>query len=163
MSSQRPARQAYKQNAGAVETFRNETYLAVQKRANAENGEVFFADETGIDNRAHNPRGYATIGQTPVVKVEVQKERVNMIAISVSGHKKFLIYQEKTTQQQLIDFMKNLILDQQQKHRKKVFLFLDNLKVHHGKLVMEFLEANKDKIEVFYFPSYSTELNPEEV
>ncbi|MDR3185728.1 MAG: transposase, partial [Christensenellaceae bacterium] len=28
---------------------------------------------------------------------------------------------------------------------------------------MEFLEANKDKIGVFYFPSYSTELNTEEL
>ena len=164
MSSQRPSRQAYKQNEEKVDEFKKKVFSAVKARAKAENAEIFFADETGINNSAHNPRGYAPIGKTPVVKIEVKRERVNMLAaISFSGHKKFLIYEEKTTQQQLIDFMKNLILDQERRVRKKVFLFLDNLKVHHGKLVKEFLEENKERIEVFYFPSYSPELNPEEL
>ncbi|GAB6276147.1 MAG: hypothetical protein SAMD01599839_06870 [Rectinema sp.] len=30
----------------------------------------------------------------------------------------------------------------------KVFLILDNLKVHHSKLVTEWVEARKDKIEL---------------
>jgi transposase len=46
---------------------------------------------------------------------------------------------------------------------RKVFLILDNLNVHHGKTVLQpWLDANKDKIEVFYLPSYSPELNPDE-
>ncbi len=45
---------------------------------------------------------------------------------------------------------------------RKVFLVMDNLKVHHCKPVKEWLEKNKDRIEVFYLPSYSPELNPEE-
>jgi transposase len=164
MSSQRPAKQAYKQCETTVEDFKRRVFPAIVSRAKAENAEIYFADETGVNNQAYNPRGYAPIGQTPVVKVEVSRKRANMLAaISMSGHKKWLVYEEKTTQQQLISFMENMILDQQLKHRKKVFLFLDNLKVHHGKLVKEFLEVNKDKIEVFYFPSYSPELNPEEL
>jgi transposase len=43
-----------------------------------------------------------------------------------------------------------------------VFLILDNLKVHHSELVRKWLEKHKDKIEVFYLPSYSPELNPDE-
>ncbi|MEZ5607082.1 MAG: transposase [Burkholderiaceae bacterium] len=45
----------------------------------------------------------------------------------------------------------------------KVFLVLDNLKVHHAKLVKAWLEQNKADIEVFYLPSYSPELNPDEM
>jgi transposase len=45
---------------------------------------------------------------------------------------------------------------------RKVFLILDNLKVHHSKIVQAWLEKNKEKIEVFYLPSYSPELNPDE-
>ena len=56
--------------------------------------------------------------------------------------------------------------NQQQDARKdkagKVFLVLDNLKVHHAKLVKAWLEQNKADIEVFYLPSYSPELNPDE-
>ena len=43
-----------------------------------------------------------------------------------------------------------------------MFLILDNLRVHHSKPVKAWLEENKEKIECFYLPSYSPELNPEE-
>ena len=39
---------------------------------------------------------------------------------------------------------------------------LNNLRVHHSKPVKAWLEENKEKIECFYLPSYSPELNPEE-
>ena len=160
MSSQRPAKRAYKQDEKAVEAFKNEIYPEIKKRAKAENAEIYFGDETGINNQAHNPRGYAPKGKTPVVKVEVSRKRVNMMsAVSPSGHHKFKLYEESTTQQRLIEFMTALVKD---KKKAKVFLILDNLKVHHGKLVLEWLEEHKDEIEVFYFPSYSPEINPDE-
>ena len=39
---------------------------------------------------------------------------------------------------------------------------LDNLCVHHAKAVQQWLAENADKIEVFYLPGYSPELNPDE-
>jgi transposase len=160
MSSQRPSKQAYKQDEKAVERFKNEVYPEIKKRAKAENAEIYFGDETGINNQAYNPRGYAPKGQTPVVKVEVSRKKVNMMsAVSPSGHHKFKLYEDSTTQQKLIEFMAALVKD---KRKKKIFLIIDNLKVHHGKLVLEWLEEHKDEIEVFYFPSYSPEINPDE-
>jgi hypothetical protein len=44
----------------------------------------------------------------------------------------------------------------------KVFLILDNLKVHHGKLFKKWIADTREKIEVFYLPSYSPERNPDE-
>ncbi len=46
--------------------------------------------------------------------------------------------------------------------RRKVFLILDNLKVHHSKKVTAWLETNHEKIEVFYLPPYAPEHNPDE-
>ena len=46
--------------------------------------------------------------------------------------------------------------------QRKVFLILDNLKVHHGKLVAAWLEEHAEKIEVFFLPSYAPEYNPDE-
>lgn len=43
-----------------------------------------------------------------------------------------------------------------------VFLILDKLRVHHRRPVKEWRATRKDQIEVFYLPSYSPELNPEE-
>jgi transposase len=44
---------------------------------------------------------------------------------------------------------------------KKVFLVVDNLKVHHGKLVQAWLKERSNKIELFFIPPYSPELNPD--
>ena len=50
----------------------------------------------------------------------------------------------------------------QQDAGRKVFLILDNLGVHHCKPVKAWLKDHHDQMEVFYLPSYSPELNPEE-
>jgi transposase len=35
--------------------------------------------------------------------------------------------------------------------------------VHHAKIVRQWIEESADKIEIFYLPSYSPELNPDEL
>ena len=37
----------------------------------------------------------------------------------------------------------------------------DNLRVHHGKLVKAWLAEKRERIEVFYLPSYSPQVNPD--
>ena len=54
-----------------------------------------------------------------------------------------------------IKFISRLITDTDH----KVFLIVDNLRVHHGTKVSKWLEANKEKIEMFYLLSYSLEFN----
>ena len=160
MTSQRPAKRAIKQDEIMVKVFKKELYPTIKALAKRENAEVYYGDETGINNQAYNPRGYAPKGQTPVVAVPTSRETINMLsAITEGGQHKFMVYEESTTQQKLIEFMQNLILD---KKKDKVFLLLDNLKVHHGKLVQAFLEEHKNEIRVFYFPPYSPEINPQE-
>ena len=34
--------------------------------------------------------------------------------------------------------------------------------MHHSKLVKAWLEENKEQIEVYYLPSYSPDMNPDE-
>ncbi|MBK6627550.1 MAG: transposase [Flavobacteriales bacterium] len=47
--------------------------------------------------------------------------------------------------------------------KRKVFLILDNLPVHHAKVLRPWLEKHKERIELFFMPGYSPELNPVEV
>jgi transposase len=50
----------------------------------------------------------------------------------------------------LIEFLGALIKEAE----RKVFLILDNLRVHHSKLVKAWLASRADKIELVYLPSY---------
>ena len=57
-----------------------------------------------------------------------------------------------------ITFLKRLIHGK----KRKVILIVDNLRAHHSKKVKAWLSENTDRIEVYYLPSYSPELNPDE-
>ena len=79
-------------------------------------------------------------------------------AVSSQGKVRFMIYQDTMNQQRLVRFLERLVRSSE----RKVFLILDNLKVHHGKLAAAWLEKHHDKIEVFFLPSYAPEYNPDE-
>ena len=156
---QRPARQAIEQKPEAVQRWLKEEYPAIHTAAKAENAEIFWGDETAVQNVANYARGYAPKGQTPVLKVKAKKMHINMVsAISNQGKVHFMFSRESINQQKVIEFLEKLLKDV---HRK-VYMVLDNLKVHHGKIVAEWLEANKDRIRLFFLPSYSPEYNPDE-
>ena len=139
-SVQRPRKQAYKQDATKVDNWLKVEFPGINERAKAENAEIFFGDETGIQNTANYAKGYAPVGQTPVVKVESKKMKLNMLsAISNRGKLRFIIYKDSMNSNKLIDFMRRLIYDV----KKKVFLILDNLRVHHSKKVRAWLEKHK--------------------
>ena len=94
-----------------------------------------------------------------MLPVETKRQRVNMIsALSGQGKVRFMICQDTMNQQRLIRFMERLVRSSE----RKVFLILDNLKVHHGKLAVAWLENHKDKIEVFFLLPYAPEYNPDE-
>ena len=63
--------------------------------------------------------------------------------------------------ERLIEFLQALVRDSKRR-RKKVFLILDNLGVHHCKPVKAWLAEHRLHIEAFFLPSYSPELNPDE-
>ena len=79
-------------------------------------------------------------------------------SVNNQGKCYWMIINEAFNADRLIEFMESIVKDV----GRKVFLVMDNLKVHHCKPVKEWLEEHKDQIEVFYLPSYSPELNPDE-
>jgi diphthamide synthase subunit DPH2 len=60
-------------------------------------------------------------------------------SITNRGKVRFMPYRETMTSQVLIKFMSRLIKDTE----RKVFLILDNLRVHHSKDVKSWLEENQ--------------------
>jgi len=46
--------------------------------------------------------------------------------------------------------------------QRKVYFIVNNLRVHHSKIVKSWVEENKEKIALFFIPSYWPERNPDE-
>jgi hypothetical protein len=57
-----------------------------------------------------------------------------------------------------ITFLRRLIKDT----RQKVFLVVDNLKVHHTRKVKAWVQSHRHEIELFDLPAYAPESNPDE-
>jgi len=159
MTPQKPQKRAYEQRAPVVQAWLEEEYPAIQEQAKRENAEIYWGDETGLRNDCQHERGYALKGKTPTIRLNAKRESVNMIsAVTNQGKVRFRIFDGKMNADVLIDFMMRLLKDA----KRKVYLILDNLRVHHAKPVKEWLEEHKMMIEVFYLPAYSPELNPDE-
>ena len=79
-------------------------------------------------------------------------------AITNRGKVRFMFYREMMNAGLLKRFMTRLI----QSVDRKIFLILDNLRVHHSRELAAWLESHKQEIELFYLPSYSPYLNPDE-
>jgi transposase len=156
---QRPMKRALEQNPVKVEQWLDETYQTIAARAKAEGAVIYWGDETAVAEDGHWLRGYAPAGQTPVLAAPSKRHGLSMVsAISNQGLVRFEFIEEAMNTDLFIGFMKRLIADSSQ----KVFLILDNLKVHHAKLVTAWLAERTDQIEVFYLPPYSPEINPDE-
>ena len=88
------------------------------------------------------------------------RQKLSMIAtVTNQGKARWMIIDDAFNSERLIEFLDALIKDE---GKKKVFLILDNLRVHHSKPVKKWVAEHAEKIELFYLPSYSPELNPEE-
>lgn len=156
---QKPIRKAYEQRPAQVASWLETEYPAIAERAKAEGAEIHWGDETGLRSDDVRGRGYSPKGQTPVVRVMNRRESLSLIsAVTNQGKVRWMVFDAALNAAILIEFFKRLIKDAQ----RKVFLILDNLRVHHAKLVKEWLATQQDQIEVFYLPSYSPELNPDE-
>ena len=157
---QKPIKKAYEQRPEAVQAWLNEQYPAIEKRAKAEGGEIHWGDETALVNTDVRGRSYAPAGKTPVTyTVGGTRQKLSMIAtVTNQGKTRWMIIDEAFNSDKLIEFLEALVKDA----GKKVFLILDNLRVHHSKPVKAWAAERQDMIELFYLPRYSPELNPEE-
>ncbi|HID45634.1 MAG TPA: IS630 family transposase [Chromatiaceae bacterium] len=156
---QKPVKPAYEQNPNAVQQWLDEEYSAIHARAKKEKAEIYWGDETGVRSDNQHERGYAPRGKTPVIRLNAKRSSTNMIsAVTNPGKVRFRIFEGNMNADILIDFCQRLI----KPAKRKIYLILDNLRVHHAKVFKAWLERYKEEIEVFYFPSYSPELNPDE-
>lgn len=157
---QKPVKVAYEQRPEAVKRWLDEEYPSISARAKAEKAEIHWADETAVMNTDVRGRSYSPRGVTPTTKaVWGARRRFSMISsVNNQGKCHWMIVDGAFNSDRLVEFMESLAKEV----ARKVFLVMDNLKVHHSGPVKEWLGKNKERIEVFYLPSYSPELNPDE-
>jgi len=155
----KPVKRAYEQNPKEVNQWLQEHYPVIAAQAKKEKAELYWGDETGLQTAAHQARGFAPKGKKPILRISARKSSISMVsAINNEGQMRFMLYKKGMTAKLLIKFMGRLIRDV----KRKVYLILDNLRPHHSKEVKEWVQKHQEEIALYYLPSYSPELNPDE-
>src|SRR3954447_10614290 len=176
-TAQKPLRRAYEQSPAKVRHWLRQEDPAIVARARRARGVIFWGDETGLRADDGRGRSYAPRGKTPrlaippsyawrnlwpalpVVRPNQRRIGLGLIsAVSNRGELRWKVLEGAIKAPVLIDFLQRLICGA----RRKVFLILDQLPVHRAAVVRAWLGRHKRQIEVFYLPSYSPELNPDE-
>lgn len=158
-TSKKPARHSRQQNPDEVQQWLEETYPAIEDQAAREDAEILWTDEVGVDADHHPGCGYARKGERATIEMPKPHIRVNQIsAFSNEGTVRFMTYKGSLDAAVFLVFLNKLI----EGATRKILLIADRLQAHKTPDVVAWVEAHKDKIEVFYLPAYSPEMNPVE-
>lgn len=159
LSPQKPLARARERSPAAISAWLERDYPLIARRAKTERAAIYWGDETGISNQDQIGRSWAPKGQTPVVARTAKRITQSLIsAVSNRGLMRFMLYDVALNAERFIAFLRRLTKDAAQ----KVFLIVDNLRVHHAKRVKAWLASHLHEIELFYLPAYAPDHNPDE-
>ena len=157
---QKPLQRAYEQNPVAVRKWLEEDYPRIKEVAKEEGADIHWGDETGLRSDDVRGRSYSPRGVTPEVRVNQKRHACSIIStVTNKGGMRWMCFEGGINAQLLIRFLGRLIKNAP----RKIFLILDHLRVHHSRLVKAWIEKHRERIELFFLPSYSPELNPVEL
>jgi transposase len=160
MTPQKPVRRAFEQNPAEVRHWLQTEYPTIERDAKRFGAQIHWGDEMGLRSDHQVGRTYGRRGKTPVILGTGQRFRCNMIStITNRGRLAFMVFEEGFRVKVFLQFLKRLV-----RHvKQRVFLIVDRHPVHRAAGVKRWLRKHEAKIQMFFLPSYSPELNPDEM
>jgi len=158
-TAKRPRRHSRDQDPDEVQEWLETTYPAIAERAEREGAAIYWGDETGVAADHLPATGYAPRGEPATIDVPDRHIRASQIsAVANTGEVRFMTYTRTMNAALFLVFLERLLRGT----TGKVFLIVDQLRAHMTPAVQEWVAARRDRIEVFYLPRYSPEVNPDE-
>ena len=143
-----------------MQNWLEKDYPLIQKKAKAENGLIYWGDETGLRSYDAVGRSYGRVGKTPVIPGTGQRFGCNIIsAINNRGQLHFMVFKVRFDNQVFLGFIQRLV----RQIKRKIFLIVDSHPVHHAIAVHRWIEKHPEQIRLHFLPGYSPELNPDEL
>lgn len=132
LTPQRLRQRATERQGSKLRDGMKRRYPAMARRAKAEGAEIHWGDETGLSNQANYGRSFAAKGQTPVLPGPAKRVSCSMLStLTNRGTLRFMIYDGALNAALFLNFLRRLVKDA----RRKIFLIVDNLRVHRAKTV----------------------------
>ena len=157
---QKPVRRAFEKNPEQVRRWLEEEYPRIRKQAKREKAQIYWGDEMGLRSDHAVGRSYGRRGKTPVIPGTGKRFGCSMIsAITNRGRLNFMVFKRRFRADVFVEFLRRLV----RQSKRKVFLIVDGHPVHRSGKVKTWRGKNVHHIRLFFLPSYSPELNPDEL
>lgn len=160
LTPQKPEKIALERSQRKVTEWLNNQWPKIQEHRRRWQAMLYFQDESAVSLVPVLGRTWSPKGETPKIKVTGNRGSIAVSsAISPAGRMLFRIEKKNVNSETFIDFLRQIM----RSHRwRKVIIITDNSPSHTAKAVKEFIEQNNNKIAVYYLPTYSPDLNPDE-
>ncbi len=157
---QKPEKMALERSQRKVNKWLKEEWLKIEEHRRRWQAMLYFQDESSVSLVPVLGTTWAKKGETPKVKVTGNRGSIAVSsAISPAGRMVFRIEKGRVNSKTFIDFIRQIMRN----HKwRKIIVIVDNSPTHTAKAVKDFIEENKNKIAVYYLPTYSPDLNPDE-
>ena len=160
LTPQKPIRRAYEQDPAAVRRWLKKTYPKIRAQAKEEKAEIHWSDEMGLRSDHQAGRSYGMKGRTPVIPGTGQRFGCNLIwSITNRGRLCFMVFKQRLTSRVFLAFLDRLI----RQVKRKIFLIIDGHPAHRAQPVKRWLAHRQHRIRLFFLPTYSPDLNPDEM
>src|SRR5512145_406712 len=159
VTPQKPLRRAYERDPVAIEQWRQKVFPRLRVRAKRLGAKLFFLDEAGVRSDQVLGRTWGHRGQTPEVPTSGQRQSVNAIsAVTARGEFWFEIYTHRLNAAGFVELLRRFMRGR----RNRVMLILDGHPAHHAKIVSDYVQGLRGRLELHFLPGYAPELNPDE-
>jgi transposase len=156
---QKPLYRAWQQDPERVRQWQTEEFPAIRQQARQQGATVFFADEAGIRSDYHTGTTWAPVGRTPVVPATGRRFSLNMLsAVSPKGEFRFMLHDGTVTAAVFKTFLQRLMVGA----TNPVFVVVDGHPAHKSALVRQYIASQTGRLQLFFLPPYSPQLNPDE-
>src|SRR6266571_111770 len=159
ITPQKPLRRAYERDPVAIEQWTRRVFPRLRARAKRLAAKIFFLDEAGVRSDQVLGRTWGIRGETPQVSTSGKRQSVNAIsAVNARGEFWYETYTQRLNAARFIELISNFM----RRRRQPVFLVLDRHPAHIAKIVADYVQSLKGRLELHFLPGYAPELNPDE-
>lgn len=159
LTYQKPEKRYREADPAVQEEWIRSTLPEIKRITRKHKAVLYFEDEASIQLAPVLGKTWAPKGKTPLQKVTGNRGSIAAIsAISSDGRLIFNLHRGRFRSPEIIRFLSQML-----KHhgRRHIVVVMDQARPHTSKMTKAFIATQK-RLHVFYLPSRSPELNPDE-
>lgn len=130
-----------------------------QRLAATLGADIAFEDEAGGGIMTRSGGTWGKVGQPPAVAVSDRRGGYNVLSIITATGELHSSLEAKTINgERYVEFLQQILHGR----TRPLIVMADQAAFHHAATVCKFVRAHRTQIRLFFFPTHSPELNPDE-